>query len=87
VAAANEALPDWLALMVQVPAVSKLNAVPLTLHTLGVVDANATLKPDDAVAAKAAGAAPKLWLAGCAKVMLCAVAATLKEFATLAAAA
>ena len=85
-AAAKEALPGWLAVMEHVPALNKLNAVPLTLQTVGVVEANATLKPDDALAVSATAAAPKLVLAGCAKVMVCAVAATLNEFETLAAA-
>jgi hypothetical protein len=75
-AAANVALPGWLAVTVQVPAATSVMLVPLTVHTLGVVDANVTVKPDDAVADSAGGVVPTVWLLKAAKVMLCAVSGT-----------
>jgi hypothetical protein len=86
-AAAKLALPAWLAAIVQVPAPASVSAVPLTVHTLNVVDANDTGRPDDAVATNAPAATPKVWLAGCAKVMVCVAGETLNVFDTFAAAA
>lgn len=80
------AVPGWLATTVQVPAVSNVSVVPLAAHTLGVVDAKATARPDVEVAIKAAGVVPRTWLPGETKVMLCAPIATVKEFDTGAAA-
>ena len=46
--------------------------MPLTVHTLAVVEARNTGKPDDAVAVSVAGGEPRVWLPGDAKVMVCA---------------
>lgn len=72
VAAKKLALPDWLALTVQLPTLTKVSVVPLTVQTAGVVDANVIARPELAVALKAAGVTPNTWAAGAAKVMLCA---------------
>ncbi|MDP3820014.1 MAG: hypothetical protein Q8R33_00930 [Burkholderiales bacterium] len=69
-AAAKDALPAWLALTVQVPAPASVSVVPLTVHTLAVVDAKDTARPELDVATSASGAVPKLWLPGDANVML-----------------
>jgi hypothetical protein len=64
--------------------------VPLTVHTLSVVDAKDTVRPELAVATKAGGGVPMVWLPGELKVIVCAVnaaAATVKEFETTGAAA
>ena len=80
-------MPAWLALTVQVPAASSVNTVPLTLHTLWVVDSNNTGKPEVAVASKAAGTLPSVWLPGDAKLMVCRATVTVNEADTAAAAA
>ena len=80
-------LPAWLAPMAHVPAPTSVSAVPLTLHTLGVVDSNVTARPEVAVAIRAAGAVPSVWLPGEMKEMVWVPAATVKEFETGAAAA
>ena len=49
------------------------------------VDANDTARPEVAVAVRAPGAVPSVWLPGEMKVMVCAPAATAKEFETAAA--
>lgn len=89
-AAAKVELPGWLAVTEQAPALTKVTVVPLTVQTLGEVEANDTAKPDVDVAVKAAGTRPQLVLTGAAKVMVWAVrgaAATTKDWLTAAAAA
>lgn len=91
IAAASKAvLPAWLAVTAQVPALTSVTVVPLTVQTLGVVDAKDTARAELAVALRAGGATPQLVLAGLAKVMVCAdsgAAATVKVWLTAAAAA
>lgn len=91
IAAASKAvLPAWLAVTAQVPALTSVTVVPLTVQTLGVVDAKETASAELAVALKAGGTTPQVALAGLAKVMVCAVsgaAATVKVWLTAAAAA
>jgi hypothetical protein len=51
-------LPVWLALTVQVPALTKVMVaplVPLAVQTVGVVVVKVTASPDDAVAATVMG--------------------------------
>ena len=67
------ALPAWLALMVQVPAATSVSVLPLTVQTLGVVEAKLTGRFELAVATNAGGAVPKVWLPGEVKLMVCAV--------------
>ena len=81
------ALPTWLAATVQVPTATSVNAVPLTVQTPAVVDANATGRPEVELATKGPGGVPRVWLPGEAKVIVCAAAAMAKEFDTAAAAA
>ena len=50
--------PDWLASMVQVPTASKVSVLPLTVHTPGVAEVNATVKPALELAASAGAALP-----------------------------
>ena len=76
------ALPAWLALNAQVPAPTSVSVLPLAVHTLGVVDAKETVRPEVEVAVKAAGVVPRFWLPGAMKVMVCAAATTVKEFET-----
>ena len=70
--------PAWLALMLQVPTATSVSVLPLTVQTLGVVDAKLTAKPELAVATSAGGVVPSVWLPGEVKLMLCAAAPTLK---------
>ena len=68
------ALPAWLAMMVQVPALMPLTVLPLTEQTAGVAELKLAARPEVAVAltvvmpptAKEAGVklmAPMVWLA------------------------
>ncbi|MDH4050271.1 MAG: hypothetical protein OEU93_01750 [Rubrivivax sp.] len=82
VAAAYVALPDWLAVTVQVPSATRVSVPPLTVQTAGVEDAKLTASPDDAVADKAKGGVPSAWLPGDTNVMLCAALATVNVRAT-----
>ena len=49
-AARYVALPAWLAAMEQVPKATIVTLVPVTVHTAGVIELNATVRPDVAVA-------------------------------------
>lgn len=75
VAAEVVVLPAWLAVTVQLPAVSNVSAVPPTVHTAGVDDANDTVNPVLAVATRAGAAMPRVWPPGEAKLMVCVVSA------------
>ena len=59
-AAAYVVLPAWLALAVQVPALSSVSVLPLTVHTAGVVDAKLTARPEVALAASSGAAVPRV---------------------------
>ena len=52
--------PDRLASMAQVPAATSVSVVPLTVHTLGVVEAKDTGKPEEAVATRGAVGLPSV---------------------------
>ena len=85
VAAAKPRLPAWLAVTVQVPTATSVSVVPLTVQTPVVVDAKLTTKPELALAARGAGAVPRVWLPGGVNVMVCAIngaAATVNERVT-----
>ncbi len=85
-ACATVVLPAWLALIVQVPVVSSDKALPLTVHTAGVLLAKVTASPEVALATSVGGVLPRVCAPGEAKVMVCGVAATVNEFNTAAAA-
>ena len=53
----------------QLPAANGVSVLPLTVHTEGVVEANATARPESEVADKVAGV-PTVWAPGDAKLML-----------------
>ena len=76
------ALPTWLAARVQVPALTRLRALPLTLQTAGVTAWKATAKPELAVALSAAGVVPSVWLPGEMKEMVWVPRATAKVLDT-----
>ena len=59
VAAAQLALPAWVAWMVQVPAATSVTVVPETPHTFVVCELKLTVKPEEAVALTVNGAEPK----------------------------
>ena len=82
------ASPAWLAAAVQVPALSSVKVLPLTVQTAVVSDAKDTAKPELAVAAKGAAGVPSVWLPGEGKSSACAsrVAETVTLCATAAAA-
>ena len=61
--------------------------LPLTLHTAGLVVAKLTGKPELALATRAAGKLPRVWVSGAVKLMVCAALATVKLRVTAAAAA
>jgi uncharacterized protein (DUF983 family) len=70
-AAENEALPAWLALMLQLPAVTKVSVPPVVIvHTEVVLELNVTVNPDVAVAVSV-GVVPKFCGPGLAKVITC----------------
>ena len=66
--------------MVQVPGATRVNVVPLTVHTGVVLEANWTINPELVVAESADGV-PTVWLPGEAKVMVC-VCTTAKLWVT-----
>jgi hypothetical protein len=68
-------LPAWLAVTPQLPAVTNVSVLLFTLHTTGVVEVIVTGKPDVALALKAVGTAPKVWLPGDVKLMVWLVSA------------
>lgn len=43
-------MPVWVAVMVQVPGLTPVTVVPLTVQTAGVVEAKATVRPEETVA-------------------------------------
>jgi hypothetical protein len=53
-------LPAWEALIVQVPAATRVTVEPDTVHTAVVADAKVTAKPEEAVALGVNGAAPSV---------------------------
>lgn len=81
-AAAKMALPAWLAVKEQLPAATRVSALPLVVHTPGVVDTIVTGKPELALATSAAGVVPSVCGPGLAKVMVCAATATAKDCCT-----
>lgn len=87
-AAAKPELPACEAASVQLPKVTRVKALPLTVQTAGVVEAKDTGRPDVAVATKGAGAEPMVWSPGDVKLIVCAAncVATMKVCATAAAA-
>lgn len=68
-------LPSCDAVTVQSPADTKVRALPLTLHTEGVPDANCTGRPELAEADSTVGLPLMDWSPGAAKLMVCAVGA------------
>lgn len=75
-------MPVCEAVMVQLPADTSASAVPLTVHTEAVLEANCTVRPEVAVAERAAGVVPMVLLPGEAKLMLCVACATEKLWLT-----
>ena len=73
--------------MVQVPADTRVSVLPLTVHTAGVPDANCTVRPELAVAARV-GVVPMVWLPGDTNIIVCPTseAATAKLCVTVVAA-
>jgi len=63
-------LPDWDAWMVQVPTATRVSVLPDTVHTLVVVDAKPTARPDVDVALTPKGAAPNALLDSAPKVII-----------------
>ena len=85
VAAENTPLPPWVAVTVHVPTATSVSVVPLTVQTLCVAELKLTTKPELALAARGAGAVPRVWLPGGVNVMVCAIngaAATVNERVT-----
>ena len=68
-AAANRALPAWLASIVHTPRPRSVSCSPLTLHTSGLREASSTGRPELALASSGAGSAFSAWLPGATKVM------------------
>ena len=69
IALLNVALPACDALTVQVPVAARLTILPLTVHTAGVAEENATGRPDVAVALTANGGLPRERFGSAAKLM------------------
>ena len=72
--------------MVQVPEVRNVTVVPETVHTLGVVEVNVTVRPLVEVAESVIGVAT-VSAPGLAKVMVCASPLTVKLWGTMVAGA
>ena len=72
-AAAKFALPDWLAVRVQLPAVNTFREPALMLQTVGVKELIVTGKPELAEAVSAGAAAPSVCVAGGVKAIVCVV--------------
>ena len=73
VAAKKNALPTWVASIVQVPVVSKVTVLPLTVQTLGVIEEKLTVNPDgSALATSAKSRSVTIFSGGVAKVRVCA---------------
>jgi len=70
VAAAQLALPAWVAWIVHVPTPTSVTAAADTVQTDGVVEAMLTARPELAVALTANGAALKSWLDSVPKLMV-----------------
>ena len=79
-------LPHWVAVIPQVPPLSKVTVFAETVQTEGVVEAKMTGKPDEAVALRVNGAEPKVEAGRAEKVMVCASALTVKLCCTCGAA-
>ena len=79
-------LPAWFASMVQVPELRNVTVAPETVHTLGVVEVNVTVRPLVDVAESVTGV-PAVWVPGLAKVIVCASPFTGKVCGTMAAGA
>ena len=69
-AALQVALPDWLAVIVQVPAAASVTVLPVMVQTAGVVLLNVTARSDVAVALKPNAGSPTVLLASAANVMV-----------------
>ena len=86
-AAAKLPPPAWLAVMLQLPAVTNVSVVLLTVQTPVVVEVKVTGRPDEADATSAAGDVPMVWLPGSVKLMVWLPGATVNVRATGVAAA
>lgn len=90
-AAAKIVLPDWFAVTMQLPTLKDVNTVPVTVHTVGVVLAKTTGRPELALALSDA-VTPTICGPGEAKLIVCAVGtgpelgATVNDLVTLTAA-
>jgi hypothetical protein len=87
VAAAKLVLPHWVAVIPQVPPLSKVTVFAETVQTAGVVEAKMTGRPEEAVAVKLNGAEPKVAAGRAAKLMVCVSPLTVKLCCTGVAAA
>jgi hypothetical protein len=87
VAAAQFVLPAWVAWMLQVPAVTRVTEFPETVHTVGVVEARLTGKPELAVALTVNGTVVKVRFEIVPKVIVWVPCVTVKLRLTGAAAA
>lgn len=69
-AALQVALPDWLAVIVQVPAAASVTVLPLTVHTPGVLLRKLTARPDEAVALTVKAGSPTVLPVSAPKLMV-----------------
>lgn len=74
-------VPDWLAVMEQVPVVRSVTVVPDTVQIKGLFEPNATVRPDVADADTLTVPAVTGWLPGPVKEIVC-VRSTLKVCVT-----
>ena len=64
-------MPGWLAVMEHVPPVTSVIAVPETVHMEALFEENATASPEVAVALRAGGVVPRVWVVRGPKVIVC----------------
>ena len=76
-------LPAWLAVIEPVPVVSRVTAVPDTVQTEVLFDANATVSPEVEVALSAGGVEPSAWVLNGPNVIVCETGLTVKLWVPL----
>ena len=66
-------MPDWLAVIEQVPVATRATVTPETVQTDGELEANVTVSPELAVALNVKGPDPRVRLFNAGNVIVCGV--------------
>ena len=62
-------MPAWLAVTVQLPVVTSVTRLPLTVQTVGVLELKLTASPELELATRVSVPALSIWLAGWVKLI------------------